>query len=84
MGEAYGNITFVQKGRRCTRVTGEISGLTEGNHGFHVHEFGDLTEGEMYVCAIVAILMIFLQDKFCSAVSSLPSHVSSSPHFFPL
>ncbi|KYN40074.1 Superoxide dismutase [Cu-Zn] [Trachymyrmex septentrionalis] len=26
-------------------ITGKISGLTEGSHGFHVHEKGDLSEG---------------------------------------
>lgn len=28
-------------------MTGEVSGLTAGSHGFHVHEFGDNTNGCM-------------------------------------
>ncbi|XP_074596899.1 superoxide dismutase [Cu-Zn]-like [Brevipalpus obovatus] len=26
-------------------ITGQVSGLSPGHHGFHVHEFGDLSEG---------------------------------------
>ena len=26
-------------------MTGEVTGLKSGNHGFHIHEFGDYTAG---------------------------------------
>ena len=32
-------------------MTGEITGLAAGEHGFHVHELGDITNGEYsYIC----------------------------------
>jgi Cu-Zn family superoxide dismutase len=38
-----GVVFFTQKGDEI-EITGKITGLTPGKHGFHVHEFGDLTD----------------------------------------
>uniref|UniRef100_A0A1C8FST5 Superoxide dismutase [Cu-Zn] n=1 Tax=Botryllus schlosseri TaxID=30301 RepID=A0A1C8FST5_BOTSH len=43
-GDVSGTIRFVQEGTDCV-ITGTVQGLTPGNHGFHIHEFGDRTEG---------------------------------------
>lgn len=40
-----GTIWFTQVGHKVT-IKGEVSGLKEGKHGFHIHEFGDLTDGK--------------------------------------
>lgn len=47
-----GIIKFTQK-KKTTRVKVEyyIEGLKDGEHGFHVHEYGDLTDGCMSACA---------------------------------
>jgi Cu-Zn family superoxide dismutase len=37
---AHGVVYFAEKGDEV-EVTGEIEGLTPGEHAFHVHEFGD-------------------------------------------
>jgi Cu-Zn family superoxide dismutase len=39
-GKVAGTLTFA-KADGGVRITGRISGLNPGTHGFHVHEFGD-------------------------------------------
>jgi len=40
-----GTIWFTQVGHKVT-IKGEVTGLKEGKHGFHIHEFGDLTDAK--------------------------------------
>lgn len=42
-----GTIYFTQEGDGPTTVTGNVSGLAPGSHGFHVHALGDTTNGCM-------------------------------------
>ncbi|XVF42539.1 hypothetical protein PTKIN_Ptkin01aG0371600 [Pterospermum kingtungense] len=42
-----GTVFFAQEADGPTTVTGNISGLKPGLHGFHVHALGDTTNGCM-------------------------------------
>ena len=42
--DVKGTITFERVDDSKVKVTGEITGLEPGEHGFHVHQFGDATD----------------------------------------
>ncbi|CAM4730034.1 hypothetical protein PO909_022556 [Leuciscus waleckii] len=45
-GEVTGTVYFEQESDTTpVKLSGEITGLTAGKHGFHVHAFGDNTNG---------------------------------------
>jgi Cu-Zn family superoxide dismutase len=45
-GKPTGTVTFTQMGEKV-HVTGEITGLPPGKHGFHIHEKGDLSAPDL-------------------------------------
>ena len=40
-----GTILFIQAPGSPTSIKGTITGLEPGDHGFHIHEFGDMSKG---------------------------------------
>jgi len=48
LGDAVkGVLHFEQQGNEPVQIKGEVTGLTPGHHGFHIHEFGDYSNGCM-------------------------------------
>ena len=45
VGDVQGAVKFKQKPGQPTIIKGIVKGLTPGKHGFHIHEFGDLSKG---------------------------------------
>ena len=43
--QVKGTILLMQAPGTATLIKGTISGLTPGKHGFHIHEFGDMSDG---------------------------------------
>ncbi|XP_058459494.1 superoxide dismutase [Cu-Zn] isoform X1 [Malaya genurostris] len=43
-GDVKGTIYFEQNGGSVS-ITGYVDGLSPGNHGLHIHEFGDFSRG---------------------------------------
>jgi|TARA_B110000971_G_scaffold90678_1_gene93265 Cu-Zn family superoxide dismutase len=50
IGNIKGNIEFIEDNKE-TIIKLNISGLTPGNHGFHIHEAGDLTDNCTSACS---------------------------------
>ena len=47
----YGHITFNQINTKNVEIKYEIYGLSDGKHGFHIHQYGDLTDGCTSSCS---------------------------------
>ncbi|EFX79040.1 hypothetical protein DAPPUDRAFT_231065 [Daphnia pulex] len=47
LGETVKGVLHFDQQGDVINVKGEVTGLTPGDHGFHVHEFGDYTNGCM-------------------------------------
>ena len=49
--DVQGVVRFRTVGRNQVEVSYSLTGLSDGLHGFHIHEYGDLSEGCKSACA---------------------------------
>ncbi|WVZ00394.1 hypothetical protein V8G54_026463 [Vigna mungo] len=54
-----GIVKLIQQDNGPTTVTVRVSGLVPGPHGFHLHEYGDLTNGCLSTGILKALVSIF-------------------------
>jgi Cu-Zn family superoxide dismutase len=45
-----GTILFERESQNVIRISYDINGLTDGLHGFHIHKYGDLSDGCQSAC----------------------------------
>lgn len=50
MNNIYGKVLFKSKNKKCI-INYEFQNLTDGKHGFHIHKYGDLSDGCDSACA---------------------------------
>ena len=51
MNGVSGVVHFSQVGRNSVKIQYQVYGMTDGLHGFHVHQYGDLTDGCDSACS---------------------------------
>lgn len=52
-----GRGTTEKTGAEC-EITGVLAGLTEGKHGLHILEYGDISEGMSLIMTVVKCVRI--------------------------
>ena len=56
-----GTVHFTDTGSSLV-IDYDLTGLTDGEHGFHIHEYGDLTEGCESACAHFNSMELHTED----------------------